>query len=72
MRSLFPPGNKDEIFTVTARRCKRCGGLLTSKEAVSEGYGHVCKQKMLGEENANKPIDGQMSFMDKKSEEGNP
>lgn len=36
----------DGIFTIQARRCKRCGGLLTSKQAVKDGYGHVCKQKI--------------------------
>lgn len=28
-----------EIFTIRARRCKRCGRLLTSAEAVEKGYG---------------------------------
>lgn len=27
-----------EIFTIRARRCKRCGRLLTSAEAVEKGY----------------------------------
>jgi len=39
----------DETFTITARRCKRCGGLLTSAQAVKDGYGHVCKMKAEGE-----------------------
>lgn len=34
-----------ETFTVKARRCKRCGGLLTSAQAVKDGYGHICKIK---------------------------
>lgn len=34
-----------ETFIIKARRCKRCGGLLTSKQAVKDGYGHVCKLK---------------------------
>lgn len=37
----------DEIFIVKARRCKRCGGLLTSAQAVKDGYGHVCKMKIF-------------------------
>ena len=42
-----------ETFIIKARRCKRCGGLLTSKQAVLDGYGHVCKQKAeLDEKNA--------------------
>lgn len=51
-----------EIFMVKARRCKRCGGLLTSAQAVADGYGHVCKMKELGEREANKPIPGQMTL----------
>lgn len=34
-----------ETFIIKARRCKRCGGLLTSEQAVKDGYGHVCKMK---------------------------
>lgn len=51
-----------EIFTVKARRCKRCGGLLTSKQAVEDGYGHVCKMKALYGEEVNKPMTGQMNL----------
>lgn len=29
----------DGIFTIQVRKCKRCGRLLTSKEAVERGYG---------------------------------
>ena len=39
-----------EIFVVKARRCKRCGGLLTSAQALKDGYGHNCKIKMEIEE----------------------
>lgn len=28
-----------EVFTIPARRCKRCGGLLTSAQAIKDGYG---------------------------------
>lgn len=55
----------DEIFTIQARRCKRCGGLLTSQQAVADGYGHVCLKKMQGEEEAQKPIPGQMDLYGK-------
>lgn len=34
-----------EIFTIRARRCKRCGRLLTSAEAVEKGYGCQCAAK---------------------------
>lgn len=54
--------NEDGIFTINARRCKRCGGILTNKQAVEEGYGHVCKMKACAEEEAKKPIDGQIKL----------
>lgn len=50
----------DDIFMVRARRCKRCGGLLTSRQAVADGYGHVCLMKERGEEQARQPLPGQM------------
>ena len=49
-----------DVFMVRARRCKRCGGLLTSAQAVADGYGHVCKMKELGEREAKRPFPGQM------------
>lgn len=55
---------EDEIFTIKARRCKRCGGILTSKQAVEEGYGHVCKMKTKEEEEKRRPIDGQINLLD--------
>ena len=33
------------IFTIRARKCLRCGGLLTRSDAVRDGYGHTCKLK---------------------------
>ena len=41
-----------DVFMVRARRCKRCGGLLTSAQAVADGYGHVCKMKELQKQQA--------------------
>ena len=41
----------DEVFTIQARRCKRCGRLLTSQEAVERGYGCQCAIKAKREEN---------------------
>lgn len=55
---------ESEIFTIPVRKCKRCGRLLTSKEAVKEGYGHVCKLKLQEEEARRKPINGQLSLLD--------
>lgn len=56
--------DQDEIFTIKARRCKRCGGLLTSKQAVEEGYGHVCKMKAHAEAEAAKPDPNQINLFD--------
>lgn len=53
-----------EIFTIRARRCKRCGRLLTSAEAVEKGYGCQCTAKAQAEEDEKKPIPGQMTFDD--------
>lgn len=56
--------SQDEIFTVKARRCKRCGGLLTSKQAVEDGYGHVCKMKTKAEIEAATPDPNQLTLFD--------
>lgn len=40
------------VFLVQARRCRRCGGLLTSEDAVREGIGHVCKAREREEQEA--------------------
>ena len=42
--------NEREVFTIVARRCKRCGGLLTSKQGVRDGYGPCCLRKMAEEQ----------------------
>ena len=53
----------DEVFTIQARRCKRCGRLLTSQEAVERGYGCQCAMKAKREEEAQKPIPGRYSII---------
>ncbi len=53
-----------EIFTVRARKCLRCGRLLTSKEAVENGYGCRCAELARKEKKEKEPIDGQMDIMD--------
>ena len=35
----------DDTFYIKARRCLRCGGILTSEKAVKDGYGCTCKKK---------------------------
>ena len=59
----------EETFLIEARRCKRCGRLLTSKEAVERGYGCQCAQKALREEREKQPIPGQRTIFDYLSEE---
>lgn len=54
----------DEVFTIQARRCKRCGRLLTSQEAVERGYGCQCAMKAKREEEAQKPMPGQQTIFD--------
>lgn len=52
------------IFTIRARRCKRCGRILTSAEAVERGYGCRCAANARAEEEAREPIPGQINIMD--------
>lgn len=59
----------DEVFTIQVRRCKRCGRLLTSKEAVERGYGCQCLRKEQEEARAKEPIPGQMNLLDDFGEE---
>lgn len=53
-----------EIFTVRARRCLRCGRLLTSCEAVENGYGCRCRELADAEKRAKEPLPGQMNIME--------
>lgn len=52
------------IIMMPTRRCKRCGRLLFSKEALEKGYGCQCAKHVRQEELARKPIDGQLSLLD--------
>jgi len=54
--------DKDGIFTINVRKCLRCGRLLTSADAVKDGYGHICKQKAQEEQTLKKPMTGQFSI----------
>lgn len=40
--------NENEVFTIPARRCKRCGGLLTSSQGIRDGYGRAAFAKCGG------------------------
>lgn len=37
------------IFKIDARRCRRCGGLLTSRQAIRAGCGPTCLRKERAE-----------------------
>lgn len=51
-----------DVFMVRACRCKRCGGLLTSAQAVADGYGHVCKMKELQKQQDREELKNQYSL----------
>lgn len=55
---------ENEIFTISARRCKRCGGLLTSEQAIKDGYGSCCLRKMRQEERAKEEAKNQCSLFE--------
>lgn len=59
----------DGIIYIKARRCKRCGRLLTSEEAVERGYGCQCAMKAKAAEEEKEPVPGQRSIFDYISEE---
>lgn len=58
----------DEVFTVRARLCKRCGRLLTSEQAVKDGYGCTCKIRAYIEKYGVPQIPGQVSLLDDEEE----
>lgn len=58
-----------EVFTVLARRCKRCGGILTSKQGIQDGYGPCCLQKMRQEAAEREYLKNQYSLFDKKGDD---
>lgn len=51
-----------DIFTIQARRCKRCGGLLTSAQGIRDGYGPCCLQKIKLEKIAKEEAKNQYSL----------
>lgn len=59
----------NEIFTIQARLCKRCGRLLTNSEAIKDGYGCSCKKQVYIERYGIPQIPGQVSFLDDEEEE---
>lgn len=41
---------KSEVFQIAARRCRRCGNILTSAQGLRDGYGPCCLRKAREEE----------------------
>ncbi len=60
-----------ETFIIKARKCKRCGGLLTSKQAVKDGYGHVCKMKANENGKVNRTDPSQICLFESSEPENN-
>jgi hypothetical protein len=52
----------DEVFWTRVRRCKLCGRLLFSEDALKDGYGCSCRQKARRIEEEKQPIPGQMTI----------
>ena len=52
----------EEIFTIQARRCKRCGGLLTSRKGIADGMGHTCKMRAMQEIRKREQLKDQLSL----------
>lgn len=53
---------RDGVFYVQARRCLRCGRLLTGREAIERGYGCRCAEKARKAEEELKPMPGQIDI----------
>lgn len=62
--------NDSGIFTIPARRCKRCGGLLTSDQALRDGYGPCCLRKIKQEARDKEEAKNQYSLFGPAPEEG--
>lgn len=60
---------KSEVFTIPARRCKRCGGLLTSSQGLRDGYGPCCLRKMKQEEADRRMMKDQISLFPNKEDD---
>lgn len=60
---------KSEVFTIPARRCKRCGGLLTSSQGLRDGYGPCCLRKMKQAEADRRMMKDQISLFPSKEDD---
>ena len=59
---------RTEIFDIPARRCKRCGGILTSEQRLRDGDGSFCLKRMKEEEADAQMRKIQISFFDREGE----
>ena len=57
-----------DIFDIPARRCKRCGGILTSEQGLRDGYGSCCLKRMSEDDADGKMRKIQISFFDGEGE----
>lgn len=60
---------RSEVFQIAARRCKRCGGILTSEQGLRDGYGPCCLRKMQEEERQKREEARLMTLFDLEKEE---
>ena len=54
--------DNDEIFTLQARICKRCGRILTNWESVERGMGCQCAKREDERIRAEAPLPGQINI----------
>lgn len=59
----------NDVFTIPARRCKRCNGLLTSSQGLRDGYGPCCLRKMKQEEADRRMLKDQISLFPNKEDD---
>ena len=59
---------ENEVFTIQARKCRRCGGLLTSAKAIRDGYGACCLRKIRQEERGREEDKDQMNLFETEEE----
>lgn len=60
---------QDEVFQIPARRCRRCGGLLTSKAGIRDGYGPCCLRKLQEEEAERQARKAQFSLFEEEEKD---
>lgn len=61
---------KGKVFQIAARRCRRCGGILTSAQGLRDGYGPCCLRKAREEEAQRREEEKLVSLFDIAVEDG--